>query len=714
MKRGAWYVAGIYFTLGILWIFISDYILLLLVKNPFVLSSIQTYKGWFFVLASSILIYLLARQKINKLLRLNLKHSENIELLESNKNKLLLATKSSNIGFWEWNLQTNEVFYSNEWLNQIGFKKNEISNSIQEWENRLHSENSGFIKTKLKEFLNGKIEQFDIEYKFKHKNNSFIWVIANAFITKNESEKPENLICTHIDITLRKKNELELQEKQQQLSTLIGNLNGIVYRCRNDENWTMLYLNDKIKEFTGYEKDELLLNKLRSFSDIIHPEDRANVNEAVQEAMNHSSKFQVSYRLNCKSGEVKWVLENGVGIFNESQELKWIEGYIIDITPQKLAEIALKKSEKKYRNLVENALIGVYSSDINGNFKYANKALCKILGYEDFKELESINTEKLYLEKESRIDLVKFLQKNQSVSNFELELITKHSEKINVILSASLVGNEMSGMMMDITTIKEYEAELIKSKNEVEKSSKIKDQFIGNVSHEIRTPLNAIYGFTNILKNKFKDDLDSRTGDFFQIIFDASQRLERTLDMMLDYSKLRAGDYEISLYKINLLKIIEKIIELHKSEIEKKKLEIIIENKINDVEIIADEHSLLIAISNLICNAIKYTEKGSVKITILRNEIQDLFLEIKDTGVGISEEFKGKIFQPYTQEEYGHTRQYEGIGLGLSIAKKQLELNGAEISFQSNKGAGSIFTIKFNHTFQEQAKAPKTQIIFHK
>ncbi|MFC2152153.1 PAS domain-containing protein, partial [Bacteroidota bacterium] len=682
-------------------IIISDSVLLTFEKDSAILSKIQSYKGWFFVFASSVLIYFLAKQKLNKLIKLNTKQFENLERIKNIKNKLQLATKSSNIGFWEWNLKNKKVFYSDEWKRQIGYENIEISNSILEWEKRIYPEDSYHIKEKLQEYLKGEITQFEEEFQFKHKNNSFIWVLATALIIKDEFDKPEKVICTHLDITSRKNSELVLKRKQQQLSTLIGNLDGIVYRCKNDENWTMLYLNDGIEVITGYLKEDILQNKTISYAELIVPEDRDYVNEYVQKALNESKKFQIYYRIKAKSGDIKWVFENGIGIYNDNNELIYLEGYIIDITAQKVAEIALKESEKKYRDLVENALIGVYSSHLDGKITYANDALCEMLGYENFNELKSVNIETLYTKKASRKDLIDLLQKHHSVTNVEIELITKQGIKKNIMLSASLMGSEISGMMMDISKLKEYEVELIKAKNEAEKSSKIKDIFIGNVSHEIRTPLNAINGFTNLIKNNLKDTIDSRTGEFFQIIFDASLRLERTLDMMLDFSKLSAGDYDISFHHINLKNVIDKIADEYKYEIVRKDLDLVIEQKTENIEIIGDNQSILNAVTNIINNAIKYTEKGFVKITILSNDESDIILEIQDTGIGISEEYKEKVFQPYSQEEYGYTRQYEGIGLGLSIAKKLLELNGAEISFQSKKGEGSVFTVIFNRKFQD-------------
>ncbi|MDK2977744.1 MAG: hypothetical protein PWP52_458 [Bacteroidales bacterium] len=511
-----------------------------------------------------------------------------------------------------------------------------------------------------------------------------------------------------IALNLRKTKHIEyleeLKEKEKQLSILIGNLKGIVYRCQNDPNWTMSYLSKGIEEITGYKPEELINNKIIAYAQLIVPEDRKKVQSKIQQALEINKQFRMTYRIKTKNNTTKWVWEQGVGIYNENGQLKWIEGYIADITEQKLAEIALQKSKQKYKNLVENSLIGVYTSNIDGELIFVNNAFCKILEYDNPEEIKQINVNDLYPTKELREQFIYEIKKHQQLSNYEVVLLTKKGNTKNVTLSAKLDGDEISGMMMDITHIKEYEKQLLMAKEEAEKASKIKDAFIGNISHEIRTPLNAINGFTNILKSNFEKHLDDRSNEFFQIIFNASNRLERTVDMMLDYSKLNTDNMEMKPLKVDFKQIIKKILEEHQVEIKEKNLEIIIEQNTENTQIIADEYAVENAFSNIIQNAIKYTEKGHIKISYSQNEKNDLIIHVEDTGIGMTSDYLKNIFTPYTQEESGYTRQYEGIGLGLSITKKLLELNGAEITVKSEKGEGSVFSVIFKNEFQKQVK----------
>ncbi|MFO7829507.1 MAG: PAS domain-containing protein [Bacteroidales bacterium] len=504
MNKSAWIITLVYFSISILWITFSDRILLSLESDPVTLSKLQSYKGWVFVFLSSVLIYLLTSNSIKKFILANKQKTSEIKYLSEIKNRLQLSIEAGKIGFWEWNLKTNKVYFSKEWKKQIGFSEKEITHKFNEWEKRVHPDDYNQVKASINSFIKGESTDFYNEFRFKHKNGHYIWILANANVVKNKKGEFEKLLGTHLDITSRKRIEEELKEKQKQLSNLIENLKGIVYRCKNDTNWTMIFLSKGIEDITGYQPEDLIENKALTYADLIHPDDRKIVNKEIIKTIEAGEQFQITYRIRTKNNEQKWVWEQGIGVYGEKGQLKWLEGYIVDITEQKLAEIALQKSEKKYKDLVENALVGIYSTKINGQLIFANNAFCEILGYDNFEELKNTDAKKLYPSIEMREQFINQLKIHKSISNYDIVLLTKQGEEKHITLSAMLNGDEISGMMMDMTHIKEYEKQILTAKELAEKSSKIKDIFIGNISHEIRTPLNAINGFTNILKPRWR------------------------------------------------------------------------------------------------------------------------------------------------------------------------------------------------------------------
>ncbi|NWJ52442.1 MAG: PAS domain S-box protein [Bacteroidetes bacterium] len=230
------------------------------------------------------------------------------------------------------------------------------------------------------QLANGLIDQYSLEKRYIRKDGQIIWVFLSSRVVKDDDGNSLYVLGTIQDITDRKNAELALKKSEQTLETLISNLPGFVYRCRNDHDWTMEFLSDGCIAVTGYTSEELLSNKIKSFNDIIHPDYRESLWESWQKTLNSKLPFEESYQIIHKDGTPRWVWEKGQGIFSEDRELLYLEGFIQDITTTKQAEEALKESEDKFRTLAESApfAIMIYQNDY---WVYANQAAEKICGY---------------------------------------------------------------------------------------------------------------------------------------------------------------------------------------------------------------------------------------------------------------------------------------------------------------------------------------------
>jgi signal transduction histidine kinase len=251
----------------------------------------------------------------------------------------------------------------------------------------------------------------------------------------------------------------------------------------------------------------------------------------------------------------------------------------------------------------------------------------------------------------------------------------------------------ITGSITDIHERKLAEEELIKAKEKAEESDRLKSIFLAQVSHEIRTPLNIIISYNSLLQEEMNKIQDGLMASEFQAIENGSRRLLRTIDLILNMSMLQSGSYDINLEKLDLDYLLTKLIYEFKSLLKEKSLELVYKNEINDSRIIADEYTLTEAFQNLIHNAVKYTNAGKVEIRIYNKNDKKVFVDVSDTGIGISEEYFPKLFTPFSQEDHGYSRKFEGNGLGLALTKKYIELNNAEINVISKKGKGTTFTV---------------------
>jgi len=218
-----------------------------------------------------------------------------------------------------------------------------------------------------------------LETLFKCKNGNIINVILSS-TPLDKSDYSKGVTFTVLDISDRKRTENELKESHRSLNTLISNLHGIVYRCKNDARWTMEFLSEGSSELTGYSPEELIQNSSVSYNDLIHKDDREYVWTAVQEGLKSQRHFQSTYRIVTKSGEIRWVWEKGEGIFSDEGELEFIEGFITDITDRKNIEESLKGSEEKFRSIAENLSDIIFITDAEGYVKYVSPS-CNLFGY---------------------------------------------------------------------------------------------------------------------------------------------------------------------------------------------------------------------------------------------------------------------------------------------------------------------------------------------
>ncbi|MGE5351628.1 MAG: PAS domain S-box protein, partial [Acidobacteriota bacterium] len=242
---------------------------------------------------------------------------------------------------------------------------------------------------------------------------------------------------------------------------------------------------------------------------------------------------------------------------------------------------------------------------------------------------------------------------------------------------------------------KRAEEELILAKEAAEKADRLKSDFLAQMSHEIRTPINTILSFTSLLRSEFEERLPDEMGQVFKIIDSGGRRLTRTIDMILSMSQLQSGSYEMNPRKLNLRSdILDNLFREFQNQAKMKDLEFLLSGDLENDEIITgDPYSLTQMFQNLIDNAIKYTQKGRVEISLLNAQPGVTSVVIKDTGIGISEDYLPRIFSPFSQEETGYTRRFEGNGLGLALVKKYADLNSASVAVESQKGKGTKVTV---------------------
>jgi len=374
-----------------------------------------------------------------------------------------------------------------------------------------------------------------------------------------------------------------------------------------------------------------------------------------------------------------------------------------EISEQEKAKRILRKSEEQFKLLFENAPIGMVIISSEGRIMSINKSFCETLDYST-DELLGVPIKYLFEKDEIPFFITKN-SRNESVIrisdiNAEKKLIKKDGKEINVIVKSVAVEDDKGDVdhyimqLLDITAIKRAQQELMKALERAEQSDKLKTAFLAQMSHEIRTPLNVI--LTSI---PLFEDLIPQGDDEMKVILDsvksAGKRLHRTIDMILNMSSVQSGNYKPHYESFSLSDDLKKLTEEFRSLSEDKGLTLNFTNLAGSTFITADRYTVNQIFQNLIGNAIKYTQKGFIDVILREQPNKKLKVEVRDTGIGMSKEYLQNIFTPFSQENTGHKREYEGNGLGLALVKKYAEINHAEIHVESEKGKGSVFSVVF-------------------
>lgn len=367
-------------------------------------------------------------------------------------------------------------------------------------------------------------------------------------------------------------------------------------------------------------------------------------------------------------------------------------------------ENKLRESEERYHSLFYQSLSLVFIHDLEGNFTDVNQSFVDLFGYR-YNEILNMNLSDIFPPDQLE-DYFKMLElsKNKTQPNQVYELCgeKKNREKVFIeSISSFIVKGENSvavqGIAHDVTERKDFERKLIKAKEDAEKSDKLKSEFLAQISHEIRTPVNNIVTFISLLKEEIEDNLPPGLESAFKIIDSSSQRLIRTIDLILNISQIASGNFETKFEEIDLNKnLLDDLILEFYTKAKNKNLELTIQNLSDDTLIRGDYYSTKQIFANLIDNAIKYTPNGGVQIQLYKNDSNKICVDVIDSGIGISEEYLPSVFEPFSQEDTGYSRRFEGNGLGLALVKKYVELNRASIAVTSKKGEGSKFTVQFD------------------
>ncbi|TSJ40637.1 PAS domain S-box protein [Mucilaginibacter corticis] len=388
-----------------------------------------------------------------------------------------------------------------------------------------------------------------------------------------------------------------------------------------------------------------------------------------------------------------------------------IIGTLQDITARKQVEIDYKRTENKYKLVLETIKLVAISLDNQGNIIFCNQYLANLLGY-DQKEIIGMHWSDNFIPKECKQEISEMITENAVPQHYINPVLCKNGTE-RVISWQNTVSYDENGLLKETTSIGEditdqqkATKELIFAKEMAEKASRFKSDFLSIMSHEIRTPMNAVLGTTNLL---LLDNPRPEQLEYLNILKFSGENLLAIINDILDYNKIEAGKLELNQLKFNICALAKKIKQTFTAKAAEKKLKLTLslDEKIPEF-IIGDQMRLSQILNNLIGNSVKFTHRGRISIELKAEQVDEnratIRFTVEDTGVGIAAENLSMIFDPFTQEPTIRNTNNIGTGLGLAITKRLVNLHNSDISVTSAPEEGTSFT--FSITFDR----PQTEV----
>jgi PAS domain S-box-containing protein len=527
---------------------------------------------------------------------------------------------------------------------------------------------------------------------------------ATALLSADVVEiRGEKLIVTIVrDITARIEAEAALEESRRRFVTLLGNLPGMAYRCRNDAQWTMELVSEGARELLGYAPDDLIENRTVAFADIIHPDDRARVAEEPDPPLATGRRFELSYRVRTRDGREKWVWERGQGVRSNDGTVH-IEGFLNDITERRRVEDAMRFSEERYRLLVENSSDLVAEVTLDGRFLYVSPTFKTRLGYEASELIHSgvfahvhpddVPATVMSLMVTEASEVFRFQHKDGTwrwLETYGRDYKTADGEERGVIIARDITDRREGD---------EARASLEAQLRQAQKMEAI-GTLAGGIAHDFNNILAAMLAYTELARMDVEEN--TQVHEHLDQVIKSGDRARNLVRQILAFSRKQANERHV----IRLQTIVREVLKMVRSTLPAT-IEIVQDIGPDAETVLADPTQIHQIVLNLCTNAAHamHDRRGVLEVNLrpvqvtpaLAKELPELqpgphvLLAVRDNGHGMTRATIKRIFEPFFTTKLPG----EGTGLGLAVVHGIIKDHDGAVSVSSKPGVGTLFEIYF-------------------
>ena len=628
--------------------------------------------------------------------------------LRESEERLRLALDASQMGLWDWNIVTNQVIWSENHEVLFGLLPGSFEGTYEAFLKCVYREDRQSVMQVIAQALRQKTD-YNNEYRIVRLDQSVHWISAKGKFIYDDQGQAVRMIGVCMETTVCKQAEESTRELTTQVQEQANILNAILtasvdhiyifnrrgcYQYVSHDGATLLGL--KPQDIIGKTLQELDLP-----TDLVEQVD--NQRQAVMKT-GQPIKDECEYLTADGVHYYEYIL---TALRNFNQTIEGVISVYHDITEHKRAEKSLRESEARFRRLFESNLIGVAFWNVDGFIIDANDAFLQLGGYtrDQFATLDRINWRELTPVEYKDLDDRALLEVQATgVSRiYEKEYLHPNGKRVPIVLGIALLNDSKDNcvaFVLDITERKLAEKECdrllereMKARQQAEIANKIKNEFLGVLSHELRTPLNSLLGWSKMLRTR---KFDEKTTNHALETIERNAKLQTQLiEDLLDVSHILQGKLNLNICPVSLVMVVEAALKTVQLAAQARSIQIqtIFDPTLGQV--MGDPNRLQQVVWNLLSNAVKFTPTGGrVEIRLMEaaNQAQ---IQVSDTGKGIPPDFLSYVFDYFRQADSTTTRTFGGLGLGLAIVRKVVEMHGGKVQAESpGEGSGATFTVE--------------------
>ena len=617
---------------------------------------------------------------------------KNVEdALKKNEYLLKVAQRVAGLGHYTLDVSSGK-WESSEILDEIFGINRTFLKDIEGWLRIVHPDHRERMRIYFSNEVIGKHKRFDNEYQIIRVADGEVRWVHGIGELEFDDNNPIKMIGTIQDITGRKETEKELRESEERFRSLYENSTVGIYRTTPDGK--ILLANPTLVKILGFNSFDELAKVNLSKQGFETTDERIRFIERVEK---EGEIKGLEFKWKNKDGNTLYIRESAKAVRDINGKTLYYDGTIEDITEHKRAE----KNVIIMSKAIIQSPVSIIITDAEGIIEYVNPMFTKVTGYSAEEVIGGdpgiLNSG--YHSKEFYANLWNTILSGKDFS-CEMYNKKKNGELFweNVIISSIVdeKGNitHFVAVKEDITEKKNTIQELIVAKEKAEEMNRLKSNFLANMSHELRTPLVGIIGYSEFL---CKDLTDPGLKEMSEAIYDSSKKLTETLNLILDLSKIESDKLELIPEKFEMITASLEIVNSFKEFANKKG--VYLKSEFESPKLFAnlDIRAFRSILSNLVNNAIKFTNTGGVTVNLSPDKVNGkdfVVIKVIDTGIGISKENHNHVFEDFRQVSEGLDRNFQGSGLGLSITKKFVEKLNGTINIYSELGKGSTFTVR--------------------